>query len=129
MSKDIRKAIKQIVSEIRFKSGDKGIQFTDEFIQAYSKVLEMVDAWSAINGLMGVEDQLEDIIDYGSFGVDAIIDNGSILKGALFAYITLGAWGVMGIEEINEFIEMLESYLEIGEDEVKEKLLNLGWIR
>jgi hypothetical protein len=128
MKKDIRKVIKQIVSEIRLSPGSRGTQFSDEFIQAHNKVRTYISGWYKINDLIGNADRLGDLVEYSPADIEEMIDNNEIMKAAFFAYHDTDIEDITPETDITNFIQSLDSFLEIGEDEVRGKLLDLGWL-
>jgi len=128
MSKDIRKAIKQIVSEIKLSPGSRGTQFSDEFIQAHSKLRNQISGWYAIERLMGSDGDLFDRNNYGPAEIEEILDEGKIMEAAFFAHIDTGIEEMTSETDITDFVQSLDNFLEIGEDEVRAKLMDLGWL-
>jgi hypothetical protein len=125
MKKDLHKVIKQIVSEIRLSPGSRGTQFSDKFIEAHNKIKDYITGWYEINYIMG---NVNDMDELDPDDIELMVFDADIMKAAFYAYRYTGIEDITSETDITDFIKLLDDYLEIGEDEVKAKLMDLGWL-
>jgi hypothetical protein len=125
MKKDIHKVIKQIVSEIKLSPGSRGTQFSDKFIEAHNKIKDSITGWYEINYIIGNVNDMDDLDpDY----IELMVFDADIMRAAFYAHTYAGIEDITSETDITHFIELLDDYLEIGEDKVRAKLMDLGWL-
>jgi hypothetical protein len=129
MSNDIRKAIKQIVSEVKFSSSKSTYVISDKFIEIYSNFVKDVDGWMNVNDAYELSSEIPEfdgnfIFKWGK------ADDSTMYYGAGFYWFN-AVGDNRPIEpgtSADSLIDSLVDHFDIDKDDVVTKLLELGWI-